>query len=84
MRLFHIHNHSKAIAIRYVGFNTREIMTQCRCGSKRSFRESTPFGEPFSFNGLCLDREEFNILLKIKRKVKPVINLQTYYKAIEK
>jgi len=43
----HICSFSKPIISRYVSFNTRDIVYECRCGKKRIIRDYRPFDEPF-------------------------------------
>lgn len=43
----HIHNHCKPIVSKYVSFNYRDIVYECRCGSRKIFRVYTPYGKPF-------------------------------------
>lgn len=79
----HIHIHSTPITSRYRGFGSRDIMFQCRCGHKISKKESREFGEPFSFDGICLNNKSFYILLDSNNKVEhPINSMMDYYKSI--
>lgn len=44
---FHIHSYSKPIISRYVSFNTRDIVYECRCGQRKIIHEYRPFDDPF-------------------------------------
>jgi len=49
-RLFerlHVCSFSKPIASRYITFNHRDIVYECRCGKRRIERVYASFGQPF-------------------------------------
>jgi hypothetical protein len=43
----HVHSYSHPIVSKYVGFNTRDIIYECRCGKRKIIREYRPFNKPF-------------------------------------
>lgn len=43
----HICSFSKPIVSRYISFNTRDIVYECRCGKRKIEREYRSFDNPF-------------------------------------
>lgn len=66
----------------YVGFNTRNVVWECRCGQRKLVKESRAFGSSFSTNFTVslnskemqqvltrTESEELLTILKIKKEV---------------
>lgn len=49
LRKINLHSHSycKPIVSRYISFNTRDIVYECRCGKRKIIRDYRPFDIPF-------------------------------------
>ncbi len=43
----HLHNFNKPIVSRYVSFNTRDIIYECKCGKRQIFRIYRQYGDAF-------------------------------------
>jgi len=43
----HCHSYSKPIVSKYVSFNTRYIVYECRCGKRKIIRDFRTFDIPF-------------------------------------
>jgi hypothetical protein len=43
----HCHSYFKPIVSKYVSFNTRDIVYECRCGKRKIIRDYRPFDVPF-------------------------------------
>jgi hypothetical protein len=61
---FHIHKFNKPIASMYTGFNTRNIIYECKCNKRKIFRRYFTFSEPLPIktNNLITYKEFNNIL----------------------
>lgn len=65
--MLHIHNFSKPIASRYVSFNTRDIIFECRCGDRKVKNIFKQFGESFPIEtNTLISINEFNNILNEK------------------
>lgn len=43
----HCHSYLNPIVSRYISFNTRDIVYECRCGKRKIIRDYRPFDMPF-------------------------------------
>jgi len=65
--IFHIHIFNTPLASQYIGFNTRNIIWECRCGKRKLIQESRNFGEPFSMpTSNFMTTKEFEEILNNK------------------
>ena len=48
---------------KYVGFSTRDVIWECRCGERKMKRETRSFSSSFSAPTFLLNNEEFNQVL---------------------
>ena len=63
--IFHIHLFTRPIVSRYSGFNTRDIIYECRCGCKKLVEVSKGFSSPFpSEIDYMVTESNFNSILK--------------------
>lgn len=46
-RKFHVHFYTKPIVSKYVGFYTRDIIYECRCGERKVTEVCAEYGESF-------------------------------------
>lgn len=69
--IFHIHWYSKPIVSKYVDFNNRDIIYECRCGAKKLIPTYRPYDRdfPIDTNGLITDLG-FDRILKSTNKHK--------------
>jgi len=69
--IFHIHSFNTPIASKYIGFNTRNIIFECRCGKRKVKQEYRSFGEAFSMpTSNFMSDEMFKAILNYKQDEK--------------
>lgn len=62
-KIFHIHFFSRPLMAKYVGFSTRDVICECRCGERKMKRETRGFSSSFSAPTFLLSNKEFNEVL---------------------
>ena len=62
-KIFHIHFFSRPLMAKYVGFSTRDVICECRCGERKMKRETRRFSSSFSAPTFWLSNKEFNEVL---------------------
>ncbi len=77
LSLLHIHIFNTPITSEYISFNTRNIIYQCRCGCKKSYNVTMPFGVSFPIQtSSFLTQKEFKKILKDTNPMKPLLTPQ--------
>lgn len=62
-KLLHIHIHINPIVSRYISFNTRDIIYECRCGDRCKRRVYRAYGDAFPIFTGSLNSKQFNEVL---------------------
>ena len=62
-KIFHIHFFIRPLMAKYIGFSTRDVIFECRCGERKMKRENRSFSSSFSAPTFLLNNEEFKQVL---------------------
>jgi hypothetical protein len=64
LKHLHLHIYSKPVLSRYISFNQRDILYECRCGKKICKRVQRNYGSAFPIETtICLTKREFDEVL---------------------
>ncbi len=68
-KLFHVCHYGKPIVSMYLSFHQRNIIYECRCGARKSFKVYRPFGVPFDIETTdFITDKKYNEILNFKNK----------------